>query len=122
MQTLEFEWTPVRKMMNRRDRVCVVHRERGIERCAMVEQTPRAGQIRHIGVFRFARVDRIAGVAIPSCAARLTSESQALRALDQAHAKTPAGFLRSFSEPVDHEGRAFLIRLHCEAITLPAFE
>ena len=119
VQALEFERAAVREVVDRGDRVRVVRRELRIDQLrAGVEQALRAGEVRNIGV-RFARVDGIAGEAQ---FLRALDFRIPVRAFDQAHAPAAIRLARGFGEPVDHERRALLVRLHGEAEAVPAFE
>jgi hypothetical protein len=75
-------------------------------------------RIADVGV-RLAREHRVPRLAIDLRALDLAVP---VRALDQAHGNAAAGAAREIGEPVDHERRALLVRLHGEAIAFPTVE
>gem|GEM_PF-6406176 len=94
----------------------VVGGELRIDGSARGQQLLRAHEVRHVGV-DFARVDRISVHAVDLGALDF---SVPIRALDQAHHELAAAAARQVDQVIDHEGAAFLIRLHHETDAVEA--
>jgi len=103
-------------VMHGGDGVGVVAGEHRVQQIAGFEHAPRAGQIAHVGV-GLAGEHRVAGQAIDLRALDL---GVPVGALDQTHRHRPADLARQRHDGVDHERCAPQIRLHREAIAVPA--
>ena len=118
VQFLVLVATALRHAMDRHDRVRVMGGEHRIQRIAGTQHFFRAGEVTQVGI-GLAREHRIAGQAIDLCALDLGIP---VRALDQPHRHLAFGPARGVDHHIEHERRAFLIRLHRQAIAVPALQ
>ncbi len=119
VQALVFVRAALRQVMHGGDGVRIVGGELRIDQLAAgMEQAPRAGQVRHVGV-RLARVHR---VARQSVFLRTLDLGVPVGALHQPHVPAAICRTRGFDQPVDHERRALGVRLHHDAQAVPAVQ
>ena len=106
------------QMEDRRERVCVVRGELGVDHVARGEQPLRAGEIGDVGI-DLARIDGVAGEPIDLGALDLAVP---VGPLDETNHQPALACPSPSHQPVDDERGAFLVCLHDEAEPVPAGE
>ena len=98
------------------NRLRIVGGKHRVDRVAVVEQAPRIGQIRHVGIL-LASEQRVAGLPIHL---RALDFGIPIRAFDQPHGDAPVQLRGHLRDVVDDERGALLIGLHHDAKAVPA--
>ena len=106
------------QMEDRRERVCVVRGELGVDHVARGEQPLRAGEIGDVGI-DLARIDGVAGEPIDLGALDLAVP---VGPLDETNHQPALACPSPSHQPVDDERGAFLVCLHDESEPVPAGE